>query len=285
MSVNSTKNIAENYERYAKYFDKKDKEAFSLDNFFQLLMAEMSNQDPMEPKSNTEFVSQLANFTALKANQDALYFQNANYAQSLVGKTVTIAAMQGSKFAVESGIVTSMSLADGTFMVKVNGKDYPLSNIMEVLPSSNPYHVTGSDGAYATSLIGKSVTITGKGDDGKNIIENGIVQRIEIVNNEINIVLNLNGTDLAFPLGSVIKVEEGNSFGGGGGINNSDWTYATSLIGKRVTVTEPYDDEDHTKGYTESGIVSQVEVLDGKIRLQIDGVSYPLSYVTKVADK
>jgi flagellar basal-body rod modification protein FlgD len=238
----------------------------------------------MEPKSNTEFVSQLANFTALKANQDALYFQNANYAQSLVGKTVTIASMQGSRFAVESGIVTSMSLADGTFMVKVNGKNYPLSNIMEVTPSSNPYHITGSDGAYATALIGKQVTVTGQ-DGGKNIIENGIVQRVEIINNEINVILNINGTDLAYPLGSVIKVETGGGSLGSSGLTTTDWAYATSLIGKHVTVTEPDDEETNSRGNVESGIVSQVQVLDGKIKIMIDGASYPLSYVTKVADK
>ncbi|MCL2693796.1 MAG: hypothetical protein FWE60_01675 [Oscillospiraceae bacterium] len=204
MAVNSAQNILDNREKYAKFFEKKEKDAFSMENFFTLLMAEMGNQDPLEPMSNTEFISQMASFTALKAQQDALYYQNANYAQSLVGKTVTIGALTGSKFGVQSGIVTSMNLTDGQFMVKVNGKDYPLSSIMEVLPTHNPYTVTGSDGAYATSLIGKQATVVGTSEDGRRITETGVVSHIEIKDNQINIIID----DRAYPLSSVIKVEK-----------------------------------------------------------------------------
>jgi len=281
MGVNSTQSIAENRQKYAKYFTAKDKDAFSMENFFTLLMAEMSNQDPLEPMSNTEFISQLANFTALKAQQDALYYQNANYAQSLVGKTVTVATMAGSKLNTDSGIVTSMSLSEGSFMVKVNGKDYALSNIMEVLPSHNPYTITGNDGAYATSLIGKKVTVVGKDEAGRNIIENGVVSRIEIMDNQINLIMDIEGKELAYPLASVIKVEDAAAAAEGKNeISASDWAYATSLIGKIVTITEP--DDEYSNGYKDTGVVTQVEILKGKITLIMGGEQYPLEYVTSV---
>ncbi|MCL2019923.1 MAG: hypothetical protein FWG70_09225 [Oscillospiraceae bacterium] len=278
MSVNSTQSILENRQKYEKYFTDKDKDAFSMENFFTLLMAEMSNQDPLEPMSNTEFISQLANFTALKAQQDALYYQNANYAQSLVGKTVTVATMNGTSLLTDSGIVTSMSLSEGKFMIKVNGNDYALSSIMEVLPSHNPYTITGSDGAYATSLIGKSVTIMGKDESGRNIIETGIVTRIEILDNEISVIMD----DLAYPLSSVLKVEDGDGEQKKAGISTADWAYATSLIGKTVTVTEP--EENGVGGYSDTGIVTHVEVIDGQIMLIIDEAAYPLSDVSKVVN-
>jgi flagellar basal-body rod modification protein FlgD len=249
-----------------------------MENFFNLLMAEMKNQDPLEPMSNTEFISQLANFTALKAQQDALYYQNANYAQSLVGKTVTVATLGGSSLAVESGIVTSMSLSEGQFMVKVNGKDYALSSIMEVLPSHNPYTITGNDGAYATSLIGKQVTVVGTDSAGRRIIETGTVNRIEIADNQINIIMD----GLSYPLSSVIRVEDTESSANNQStITAGDWAHATSLIGKLVTVTEPHEDG---KGYVDTGIVTRVEVSDNQIKLIIDGQAYPLAYVTKVQE-
>ncbi|MCL2077172.1 MAG: hypothetical protein FWH08_02050 [Oscillospiraceae bacterium] len=270
MGVNSTQSIAENRERYAKYFEKKDKDSFSMDNFFTLLMAEMSNQDPMEPKSNTEFISQLANFTSLKSQQDALYYQNANYAQSLVGKTVTLASGKGSNFSVESGIVTSMSLSDGEFMVKVNGKNYALSHIMEVLPSTNPFAVTGSDGAYATSLIGKQVTVMTQNSTGTRITETGIVSHIEIANNDITVIID----GLAYSLASVVKVEtveeekdddyyssESANAANGNSNNNSNTPKANETEKEKeteVTVTGTEGAETEAEPETETEITEKV---------------------------
>jgi flagellar basal-body rod modification protein FlgD len=280
MSVNSAQSIADNRVKYARYFTTQDKDAFSMENFFTLLMAEMKHQDPLEPMSNTEFISQLANFTALKAQQDALYYQNANYAQSIVGKTVTVASMGGGKFAVESGIVTSMSVTDGNFQIKVNGKNYSLSSIMEILPTQNPYTITGNDGAYATSLIGKHVTVVGRSEDGRQMVESGTVTRFEVKDNEINIIID----DRAYPLSSVIKVEDAE------GANNNtttvtpnDWAYATSLIGKLVTVTEPPDNEGFG-GWSDTGIVEKVEIIGSSIMLIIEGHPYKLVLVTGVEE-
>ncbi|MDR2558274.1 MAG: hypothetical protein LBC86_01830 [Oscillospiraceae bacterium] len=203
MSVNSTQSIAENRERFARYFTNQDKDAFSMENFFNLLMAEMANQDPLEPMSNTDFIGNLANFTALKAQQDALYYQNANYAQSLVGKTVTVPVTDGSGLRFASGIVTSMQVTDGEFSVKVNGKNHPLSSIMEILPTQNPYTINGNEGAYAAALIGMKVTVVGTSDTGLRITETGIVRRFEVRDNEISIIIG----DLSYPLSSVLRVE------------------------------------------------------------------------------
>jgi len=275
MAVDSTKSIAENRQKYAQYFDQKAKEDFSMDNFFALLMAEMSNQDPMEPMSNTEFISQLANFTALKAQQDALYYQNANYAQSLVGKTVTVASVKGSEFYTDNGIVTSMSLSEGQFMVKVNGKDYPLTNIMEVMPSTNPYNLTANDGSYATSLIGKQVTVMTTNAEGKQIVETGTVSHIEVKDSQANVVIN----GMAYLLESVVKVEAENAKASEAA--GADWAYATSLIGKQVTVNDT--DEDGIKT-TDKGTVKYVELVNNKINIIIDESTYPLSSVVKVEE-
>lgn len=275
--ISSTQSMAENRERFSKHFEEKDKDAFSLENFFTLLMAEMSNQDPLEPMSNTDFISNLANFTALKAQQDALYFQNANYAQSLVGKTVTVAAMLGSRFSVETGIVTSMGLADGEFTIKVNGNNYPLSRIMEVTPTNNPFTITGDEGAYATSLIGKQVMITATNDEGRRIVENGIVSRIEIIDNQINVIVG----ELAYPLSAVIRVEQAGTTSDGTQTATPDQkAYATSLIGKKVTFTEQL--EDGKTGYVDTGIVTHFEIVSGQIMMVMGDFSYPLKFVTKV---
>jgi flagellar basal-body rod modification protein FlgD len=251
MAVNSTQSIAENRERFARYFTNQDKDAFSMENFFNLLMAEMSNQDPLEPMSNTDFIGNLANFTALKAQQDALYYQNANYAQSLVGKTVTVpdhTFTSGVRFT--SGIVTSMNVTDGDFSVKVNGKDYPLSSIMEILPTHNPYTIIGSEGAYAAALIGMKVTVVGTDDTGRRITETGIVSRFEVRDNQISIIIG----NLSYPLSSVLRVEGADSRGPG---DDDNWEGDGSADAPPAATPPPADSNDSNGTDSYSSYVNQ----------------------------
>ena len=244
-TLGSTTNIADNYQRYSKYFSEEDNDDVSIDTFFQLLVAEMSKQDPLEPMSNTEFISQMANFTALSAQKDALYYQNANYAQSLVGKTVTVAKASAGKdeLKTESGVVTSMRLSGKTFNIRVNGQDYTLANIMEVLPTTNPYSVSGSDGAFATSLIGKYVTcVTTK--DGSILTDEGKVSRIEIKDNEITVIIG----GLAYPLSTVTRVEdeEPTATGSASSAASDSGATNTNIGGKLPDLSNDDEENDET---------------------------------------
>lgn len=72
-----------------------DKPSLDYDAFLKLLLAQMKNQDPLQPMDSTEYVAQLATFSnveqGLKMNQklDQLLFQsNISQASGLVGKTL-----------------------------------------------------------------------------------------------------------------------------------------------------------------------------------------------------
>jgi flagellar basal-body rod modification protein FlgD len=200
--IDSTSGIASTHKKYANLFQDSQKSDMSIETFYKLLMAEMSNQDPLEPMSNTEFVSQMASFTSLQVQQEALYYNNSNYAQSLAGKRVVVASDTGTGFDIQDGTVSKVSFVDGVFTVTVNGRDYPLKNVMEVLDSGYGM-ASGSDGAFATSLIGKLVTVGTFDKVGNPVIETGIVQKIEIKDGAISVIID----DLAYPLYSVAKIE------------------------------------------------------------------------------
>ena len=212
MSVNNTNpttSVADNYSKYAEYFEQSsDKSVLSIETFFQLLMAEMSNQDPLEPTSNTEFISQLANFTALQNSNNTLYYNTVSYAASLAGKTVTVATQDGRKgLKVETGVVTGVDISDGTNIeITVNGKRFLLSNVMNVADSTVGKSTSGSDGAYAVSLIGKKVTLVAETENGA-IVEEGVVEGVEIENGEYRVVVN----GYSFALSDVIKVNNPDS--------------------------------------------------------------------------
>ena len=204
-NLDPTTSIADNYAKYAEYFEDSSKSTtLSIETFFTLLMAEMSNQDPLEPTSNTEFLAQLANFTALQNSSNTLYYNTVSYAASLAGKTVTVATAKadGKGLDIATGVVTGVDISDGTNIeITVNGKRYLLSNIMNVSGASGSSYNSGSDGAYAVSLIGKKVTLVASTANG-DIVDEGIVDSIEIENGEYRVVVN----GYSFALSDIIKV-------------------------------------------------------------------------------
>lgn len=203
MALESLMTIQESRQKYAKYFENTGKDTMTIETFYKLLMAEMSNQDPMEPVSNTEFISQMATFTSLQTQQEALYYSNANYAQGMVGKTVIVMGDADSNFKIQTGQVSKVNFSEGKFAVTVNGKEYTLKSVMEVV--DNNYGVAGgSDGAFATSLIGKYVTVGVIDSFGKPIVEEGYVERVEIKDGSISVIID----DIAYPLYSVAKITD-----------------------------------------------------------------------------
>lgn len=211
MAVDSIGSIQENRIKYAQYFSDKQNGDLSVDDFYTLLLAEMTNQDPLEPTSNTEFISQMATFTSMRSQQDALYYSNASYASSLVGKKVLVATASGSKLNTVTGVVSNINLSGKTFTVSVNGKEYDLKNIMKIVSdtdtSSETTSTIGTDGAYATSLIGKRVTISAATSSGSTVYEQGTVDSIEVKDGQFSVIVN----GLSYKLGDVIKVQNENT--------------------------------------------------------------------------
>lgn len=70
--------------------------AADKDQFLQMLVAEMKYQDPLEPTSNTEWVSQYATFSELEQMQNMAESAEASRANDLIGKTVIMKVKNGS---------------------------------------------------------------------------------------------------------------------------------------------------------------------------------------------
>lgn len=109
-------------------------------DFLNLLVAQLTNQDAMDPMEDTEFISQMAQFTALEATQTMTELIYAQYGASMVGKNVIVAAYDNNgNYTKDQGIVQSVQFMDGDCTVTVNGRSYSMSSIMEVtneLPST-----------------------------------------------------------------------------------------------------------------------------------------------------
>lgn len=68
----------------------KSNNGMDKDAFLQLLVAQMQYQDPLEPTSNTEYISQYAQFSQVEQMQNMAATSELSRATSLVGESVYI---------------------------------------------------------------------------------------------------------------------------------------------------------------------------------------------------
>ena len=107
-----------------------------MDDFLQLLTSQISNQDPLEPMKDTDFISQMANIASLEQMQQfsSGFSKFADSQQSLIGqrflgKEVTIKNDEQDIV----GIVDSVEIGDdGAVNLSVNGKSYSSNLITRV---------------------------------------------------------------------------------------------------------------------------------------------------------
>ena len=107
-----------------------------MEDFLQLLTSQISNQDPLEPMKDTEFISQMANIASLEQMQQFTKgfesfadSQKDMVAQAYLGRIVSISD-EGSEV---SGLVESVEKSeDGAISVLVAGKNYDPQSITRV---------------------------------------------------------------------------------------------------------------------------------------------------------
>lgn len=174
------------YEKYKDMFEDKH-DLITMENFYSLLVAEMQNQDPLEPTSNTEFISQMASFSALSSQQDAYKVQQQSYANSLVGKTVTVSTGDGK---TDTGVITSARSGDDPQVI-VNGQSYKLSAISQVHDQGTGSAASiGDYGAFAAGILGKTAMVQAMDATGATFIDEGTVNSLEIENGSVRVVVN-----------------------------------------------------------------------------------------------
>ncbi|MFA9422238.1 MAG: flagellar hook assembly protein FlgD [Sedimentibacter sp.] len=112
-------------------------ESLDMQDFMNLLVAQMTNQDVMNPMDNTEFISQMAQFSSLQAMSELSDISMQGQATSLIGKNVVVASYNSQgKMEIEEGIVQKVTIYGGETNLYINDKAYDYSNVMEIKESS-----------------------------------------------------------------------------------------------------------------------------------------------------
>ncbi len=131
----------------------------SVDDFLQLMIAQLANQDFMDPVDDTEYISQLAQFSSMEAMQELSYYSQTNYVSSMLGKTVTAATYGiGGGITSETGVVTSVNMTGDEFTFTVNGKEFQMNQIMTLNDPNAGAQQSQLDVANQIALITSNIT-------------------------------------------------------------------------------------------------------------------------------
>lgn len=107
------------------------------DAFLQLLVCQMQNQDPLNPSTDTEFVSQLATFSQLEQLQNLSANTEKSQAFSLVGKEVVLTSTDSNgKTQYVSGTVDFINISGTKVQLSVNGNLFDQSQVYSVIDST-----------------------------------------------------------------------------------------------------------------------------------------------------
>ena len=107
---------------------------YDKDSFLKILVAQMKYQDPMEPTSNTEYISQYATFTQVEQLSNMANSMALSRASELVGKTVKISQTSADtgKTSEVIGVVDFVSYSGNKAYLNIDGVNYDIEDVTEV---------------------------------------------------------------------------------------------------------------------------------------------------------
>jgi len=125
------------------------------DDFLEMLITKLENQDPLDSASDEDFTSEMAQYSSLEQETDtntslttmstelsnmstelsaSFTNNNASQAVAMVGKSATVETTDssGNVTDTETGTVTAVKFEDGVPMLVIDGSEYSLSSVTQV---------------------------------------------------------------------------------------------------------------------------------------------------------
>lgn len=203
------------------------------DAFMKLLIAQMQNQDPLNPTDDKEFIAQMAQFTSLEQMTNMAQTTANSQAFGMIGKYINANVYNEATMGYDqiAGEVESVVQVKGKSFLIVDGKQVPLDSVTDVYGGSlEAKAITAMSNnafmAQSMSFIGKTIQAITMDDKGNptGFVEGKVeyvkmssgvpilvVGKHEIYMNEI-ISVNEENMLIGKTLHALVPEEEGNEY-------------------------------------------------------------------------
>lgn len=177
------------------------------DEFLNLLVTQLKNQNPLEPMKDQEFIAQMAQFSSLEQAQNTNKSIREQSATNMVGKAVIASvknAMTGESADI-AGMVASMEIKSGEVLLNLTTKtgttQVKFDEITQVtdpktLSTQLSYVDFNTQMSSAGSLIGKNITAlvsrttnTGRGNVTTQETVEGVVDSFKIAKGVVTLIV------------------------------------------------------------------------------------------------
>ena len=129
----------------AVFGDASDKDV-TVDDFLQLMVAQLKNQDFMNPVDDTQYMAQLAQFTTLQQMQEMAYNSKTAFLTSLIGKTAVAARLNvNGELKKTEGVVDKVSFVDNKFMFYIGNEGFTMDQLMQVVEKAPGTDTPGNE--------------------------------------------------------------------------------------------------------------------------------------------
>ncbi len=104
------------------------------DDFLKLLVAQMSQQDPMNPMKDSEFIAQMAQFSALEQSKAMQQDMSSLRASAMLGETVTVRLKDdnGQEIGTVTDVVSQVLIEKNVPKLLVDGRRFVLGDLISV---------------------------------------------------------------------------------------------------------------------------------------------------------
>ena len=140
-TVSSVSNTAANSQTTADAIASATSQTLSEQDFLNLLVTQMTQQDPLNPMTNQDLLAQMVQFSTLQSNTTT----QSDLGQMTAGQTFSEAnAMLGKQVSVQTdsngdtaqGVVSGVDVSSGTPQIIVNGQSNSISQVLSVTAPS-----------------------------------------------------------------------------------------------------------------------------------------------------
>jgi len=117
----------------------------SVNDFFEMMINQLTNQDFMNPVDDTQYLAQMAQFATMQEMMDLCQYSKQNYVMGMLGREVTVQKHEiGGDSKLVTGKVEKITVENDEYKIYIDGTPYDYNKVTAI---NDSVESTGNDNA------------------------------------------------------------------------------------------------------------------------------------------